>query len=81
MCFIEHLHFATFRMTCTLEYHTEVYYPTVFEHYTEYVNVDGQVSQLALLDTLGNQHDDQKRALSYADTDVALICFYIYSFI
>ena len=40
-------------------------------------SVDGQTIQLALWDTSGNQHDDQKRALSYADTDVVLICFSI----
>ncbi|KAI5449435.1 Rho GTPase [Naganishia albida] len=51
------------------------YEPTVFENYVETVNVDGQVVDLSLWDTAGQEEFDRLRSLSYADTHVVMVCF------
>eukprot|EP01083_Nonionella_stella_P055130 145506_1 len=51
------------------------YIPTVFDNYTIHTSVDGQVITLNLWDTAGQEEYDNLRPLSYAETDVFLICF------
>ncbi|GMK56900.1 hypothetical protein CspeluHIS016_0307400 [Cutaneotrichosporon spelunceum] len=51
------------------------YEPTVFENYVEVVQVEGQLVELSLWDTAGQEDFDRLRTLSYLDTHVVLICF------
>lgn len=51
------------------------YEPTVFENYVETLNVDGTMVELSLWDTAGQEEYDRLRSLSYADTNVVMICF------
>ena len=51
--------------------------PTVFENYVADVEVDGKLIELALWDTGGVEDYDRLRPLSYPDSHVILICFYI----
>ncbi|KAJ9092741.1 hypothetical protein QFC20_007275 [Naganishia adeliensis] len=51
------------------------YEPTVFENYVETLTVDGQVVDLSLWDTAGQEEFDRLRSLSYADTHVVMVCF------
>ena len=53
--------------------------PTVFENYVADVEVDGKLIELALWDTGGVEDYDRLRPLSYPDSHVILICFYINS--
>src|ERR1700722_9624511 len=39
------------------------------------VNIDGKAVVLGLWDTVGQEHYDRLRPLSYPETDVFLICF------
>ncbi|XP_035217753.1 ras-like GTP-binding protein RHO [Stegodyphus dumicola] len=55
----------------------EVYVPTVFENYVADIEIDGELVQLALWDTAGQEDYDRLRPLSYPDTDVILMCFSI----
>jgi small GTP-binding protein len=41
------------------------------------VNIDGKAVVLGLWDTVGQEHYDRLRPLSYPETDVFLICFAI----
>ncbi|GAA5826967.1 hypothetical protein JCM11251_002182 [Rhodosporidiobolus azoricus] len=51
------------------------YEPTVFENHTKDVDVDGTLVELSLWDTAGQEDFDRLRSLSYADTNVVLLCF------
>ncbi|XP_043930490.1 rho-related GTP-binding protein RhoJ [Protopterus annectens] len=53
----------------------EEYVPTVFDHYAVTVTVGGKQRLLGLYDTAGQEDYNQLRPLSYANTDVFLICF------
>ncbi|GAA5992058.1 hypothetical protein JCM10908_000722 [Rhodotorula pacifica] len=53
----------------------EEYEPTVFENHCIDVVVDGTAIELALWDTAGQEDFDRLRALSYADTNVVLLCY------
>ncbi|KAF7583191.1 Ras-like GTP-binding protein Rho1 domain protein [Clavispora lusitaniae] len=54
----------------------EVYVPTIFENYvTSVQSPTGQIVELALWDTAGQEEYDRLRPLSYPDSDVIIICF------
>ncbi|KWU46718.1 hypothetical protein RHOSPDRAFT_4164, partial [Rhodotorula sp. JG-1b] len=53
----------------------EGYEPTVFENHCVDVVVDGTAIELALWDTAGQEDFDRLRALSYADTNIVLLCY------
>jgi len=53
------------------------YVPTVFENYVTTLTIDGEKRDLALWDTAGQEDYAHIRPLSYADTNVFLLCFSI----
>jgi cell division control protein 42 len=53
----------------------EEHKPTVFDNYTADVLVKGNPVCLNLWDTAGQEEFDRLRPLSYANTDVVLICY------
>ena len=55
----------------------EFYVPTVFETDVSDIEVNGEMVELALWDTAGQEAYDRLRPLSYPDTDVVLMCFSI----
>lgn len=54
-----------------------MYEPTVFENYVHDIFIDGQLVQLLLWDTAGQEEFDRLRALSYLDTHCIMLCFSI----
>ncbi|XP_036592205.1 transforming protein RhoA-like [Trichosurus vulpecula] len=55
----------------------ENYMHTVYENYVADIEVDGKQVELALWDAAGQEGYDRLRPLSYPDTDVILMCFFI----
>ncbi|XP_059180662.1 rho-related GTP-binding protein RhoG-like [Centropristis striata] len=55
------------------------YVPGTFDSYTTQVNVDGQTVSLNITDSAGSEDYDRLRTLSYAHSNVAIICFSIAS--
>ncbi|KAK0527781.1 Rho GTPase [Tilletia horrida] len=54
----------------------EQYEPTVFETYVKSVVLpDNSVVELSLWDTAGQEDFDRLRSLSYADTNIVVLCF------
>ena len=51
----------------------------VFDNYTVTVDIAGEPYTLGLFDTAGQEDYDAIRPLSYAHTDVFLICFSVVS--
>lgn len=51
------------------------YEPTVFENYTHLMHSSRGEVELTLWDTAGQEEFDKLRSLSYADTDVVVLCF------
>ncbi|KAJ3277096.1 hypothetical protein HDV01_000148 [Terramyces sp. JEL0728] len=58
-------------------YFDERYVPTIFDNTVHDTVIDGQLCELSLWDTAGQEDYDNLRPLSYSDTDVVLICFAI----
>ncbi|KAF6027392.1 hypothetical protein EB796_014292 [Bugula neritina] len=66
--------------TCLLISHkdkmfTEKYVPTIFENFAEEIYVDGNLVNVELMDTAGQEESDRIRLLAYRKTDVFLVCF------
>ncbi|KZS94389.1 ras-domain-containing protein [Sistotremastrum niveocremeum HHB9708] len=59
----------------TRGFFTQVYEPTVFENYVQDLTIDGQLVELSLWDTAGQEDFDRLRSLSYAETHVVMLCF------
>lgn len=55
------------------------YVPTVFDNYTVSVGFEGKGVTLSLWDTAGQDDYDRLRTLSYAQTDVLIVCFDVMS--
>jgi GTPase SAR1 family protein len=53
------------------------YDPCASRNFVVNVNIDGKAVLLGLWDTVGQEHYDRLRPLSYPETDVFLICFAI----
>eukprot|EP01035_Chromulina_nebulosa_P017167 gene17167-22682_t len=64
-------------ITYTQNSFPEGYVPTVFDNYSKDVQVNGKAITLGLWDTAGEDDYDSMRPLSYAETDVFLLCFAI----
>lgn len=55
------------------------YVPTVFNNYTKNLLINGKPVKLGLWDTAGQEDYDRLRPLSYAKSDILLICFSVLS--
>ena len=55
----------------------ELYLPREFERHLADIKVDGELIELEVWDTMGQETYDPFRPLSYPGTDVILMCFSI----
>lgn len=70
--------------TCLLSTYTTKafpgdYIPTVLDHHSSLVDVDGSKLRLSLYDTIAHEDNDRIRPLSYPKTNIFLCCFSIAS--
>lgn len=66
-------------LTYTTNSFSEEYVPTVFDNYGVNLMVDGNIYNLSLWDTAGQEDYDKIRPLSYANTDIFMVCYSIIS--
>jgi len=57
--------------------YSEEYIPTVFDNYSTTLMCDGKIINLSLCDNSGQENDDLLRHLSWASTNIFLICYSI----
>ncbi|XP_041974228.1 ras-like GTP-binding protein RhoL [Aricia agestis] len=70
--------------TCLLYVYTKKtfpkeYVPTVFDNYTGTIDVDGEVREMALWDTAGQEDYERLRPLSYTHTNCFVVCYSVAS--
>ncbi|KAJ7907217.1 small GTPase Cdc42 [Mycena leptocephala] len=53
------------------------YVPTIFDSYSVAVEIEEEIYSLVLCDTAGGEDYGRLRPLSYAQTDIFLICFHV----
>nr|CAH0108776.1 unnamed protein product [Daphnia galeata] len=71
---------GTVGKTCVLIVYTKnvfpvQYVPTVFDNFSDTIEVDGQSYNVSLWDTAGQEDYERLRILSYPNTDVFLLCY------
>ncbi|XP_046461822.1 ras-like GTP-binding protein RhoL [Daphnia pulex] len=71
---------GTVGKTCVLIVYTKnvfpvTYVPTVFDNFSETIEVDGHAYNVSLWDTAGQEDYERLRILSYPNTDVFLLCY------
>lgn len=66
-------------LTYTANCFPQDYIPTVFDNYCANVMINGKVYNLGLWDTAGQEEYDHLRPLSYANTDIFIVCFSVIS--
>jgi len=66
---------TSFLVTYTTHVFPTEYVPTVFDNYADTVKVDGNVYNVSLWDTAGQEAYERLRLLSYPNTDVFLVCY------
>jgi small GTP-binding protein len=66
-------------LTYTTNSFSAEYVPTVFDNYGVNLMIDGNIYNLSLWDTAGQEDYDKIRPLSYANTDIFMVCYSIIS--
>ena len=70
---------TAFLITYTTDSFPDDYVPTVFDNFSQILNIDGAEVELGLWDTAGQEEYARLRQLSYPDADVFILCFSIVS--